>query len=108
LRRARWVLREQGSGPRAVFEEVLEDLGLRLTDLVVAFDLPSNEAVRGAVEAGAGVTVVSKLVVARALKAGTLATADIAFPPRQFYSLRHREHHQTQAARAFLAMVGTA
>jgi DNA-binding transcriptional LysR family regulator len=108
LRRARWVLREQGSGTRAMFEEALEGLGMTRDELDIAFDLPSNEAVRGAVEAGAGVTVVSRLVVARALKAGTLATADIAFPPRHFYSLRHREHHQTQAAREFLRMAGEA
>jgi DNA-binding transcriptional LysR family regulator len=108
LKRARWVLREQGSGTRAMFEQALEGLGLRLADLDIAFDLPSNEAVRSAVEAGAGVTVISRLVVARALKASTLAIAAIAFPPRQFYSLRHREHHQTQAAREFLRMVGEA
>jgi DNA-binding transcriptional LysR family regulator len=106
MRRARWVLREQGSGTRAVFESALDGLGLRLADLDIAFDLPSNEAVRLAVEAGAGVTVVSKLVVAGALRAGTLAAGDISFPSRPFYSLRHRAHHQTQAARAFLAMVG--
>jgi DNA-binding transcriptional LysR family regulator len=106
LRQARWVLREQGSGTRAVFESALERFGLGLADLDIAFDLPSNEAVRSAVEAGAGVTVVSKLVVAGALKAGTLAAAAISFPSRPFYSLRHKEHHQTQAARAFLGLVG--
>ncbi len=91
-----------------MFEQALEGLGMSRDELDIAFDLPSNEAVRGAVEAGAGVTVISKLVVARALKAGTLATADITFPPRHFYSLRHREHHQTQAAREFLRMAGEA
>jgi DNA-binding transcriptional LysR family regulator len=106
LRQARWVLREQGSGTRAVFESALERFGLGLADLDIAFDLPSNEAVRSAVEAGAGVTVVSKLVVAGALKAGTLVAATIGFPSRPFYSLRHKEHHQTQAARAFLGLVG--
>jgi DNA-binding transcriptional LysR family regulator len=106
LRQARWVLREQGSGTRAVFESALERFGLGLADLDIAFDLPSNEAVRSAVEAGAGVTVVSKLVVAGALKAGTLVAATISFPSRPFYSLRHKEHHQTQAARAFLGLVG--
>jgi DNA-binding transcriptional LysR family regulator len=79
---------------------------LGLADLDIAFDLPSNEAVRSAVEAGAGVTVVSKLVVAGALKAGALVAATISFPSRPFYSLRHKEHHQTQAARAFLGLVG--
>jgi DNA-binding transcriptional LysR family regulator len=108
LKRARWVLREQGSGTRAVFVQALEGLDISRDELDIVFDLPSNEAVRGAVEAGAGVTVVSKLVVARALKAGTLAAATITFPTRYFYSLRHREHHQTQAAREFLRMVGEA
>jgi DNA-binding transcriptional LysR family regulator len=108
LKRARWVLREPGSGTRAMFEVVLGRLGVRLADLDVALVLPSNEAVRTAVEAGAGVTVVSRLVVAGGLKAGTLAMANIALPGRHFFSLRHREHHLTQAARAFLRMVGEA
>jgi DNA-binding transcriptional LysR family regulator len=108
LRRARWVLREPGSGTRAVFELALEGFGLGLADLDIAFDLPSNEAVQSAVEAGAGVTVVSKLVVADALKAGTLAAATIAFPSRPFYSLRHKEHHITAAAREFLRIAGEA
>lgn len=106
LKHARWVLREQGSGTRAVFEAALEQLGIDPAELDVAVDLPSNEAVRGAVEAGAGVTVISRLVVIRALKAGLLAVANVTLPKRHFYSLRHREHHQTQAAREFLRMAG--
>jgi DNA-binding transcriptional LysR family regulator len=106
LKSARWVLREQGSGTRAMFEAALGPLGIDPGELDVAFDLPSNEAVRGAVEAGAGVTVLSRLVVMRAVKAGLLAIANVTLPKRHFYSLRHREHHQTQAAREFLRMVG--
>ncbi|MGJ5177940.1 LysR family transcriptional regulator [Bradyrhizobium oligotrophicum] len=106
LRSARWVLREQGSGTRAVFEAALGRFGITTAELDVAFDLPSNEAVRGAVEAGAGVTVLSRLVVMRAVKAGLLAIANLELPKRHFYSLRHREHHQTQAAREFLRIVG--
>ncbi|WP_315742575.1 MULTISPECIES: LysR family transcriptional regulator [unclassified Bradyrhizobium] len=106
LRSARWVLREAGSGTRAVFEAALAELGVDPRELDVAFDLPSNEAVRGAVEAGAGVTVISRLVVVRAMKAGLLAVANIPLPKRHFFSLRHKEHHQTMAAREFLRMVG--
>ncbi|GLH76981.1 LysR family transcriptional regulator [Bradyrhizobium sp. SSBR45G] len=106
LRSARWVLREQGSGTRAVFEAALGRFGITPAELDVVFDLPSNEAVRGAVEAGAGVTVLSRLVVMRAVKAGLLAVANLDLPKRHFYSLRHREHHQTQAAREFLRMAG--
>ena len=106
LKAARWVLREQGSGTRAVFEAALGQLGIAPAELNVGFDLPSNEAVRGAVEAGAGVTVLSRLVVMRAVKAGLLSVANISLPRRHFYSLRHKEHHQTQAAREFLRTVG--
>ncbi|WP_257167661.1 LysR family transcriptional regulator [Bradyrhizobium sp. SRS-191] len=106
LKAARWVLREQGSGTRAVLEAAVGRFGISPSELDVVFDLPSNEAVRGAVEAGAGVTVLSRLVVMRAVKAGLLAVANLELPKRQFYSLRHREHHQTQAAREFLRMVG--
>jgi DNA-binding transcriptional LysR family regulator len=108
LKHARWVMRERGSGTRAVFEAALGQLGIDPAELDIAFDLPSNEAVRGAVEAGAGVTVVSKLVVVRALKAGLLSVANVTLPKRHFFSLRHREHHQTQAAREFLRMAGEA
>ncbi|NPU14097.1 LysR family transcriptional regulator [Bradyrhizobium sp. 83002] len=106
LKAARWVLREQGSGTRAVLEAAVGRIGITPAELDVVFDLPSNEAVRGAVEAGAGITVLSRLVVMRAVKAGLLAVANLELPKRHFYSLRHREHHQTQAARAFLRMVG--
>jgi DNA-binding transcriptional LysR family regulator len=108
LKAARWVLREPGSGTRAMFEAALGAFGVAPAELDVVFDLPSNEAVRGAVEAGAGVTVISRLVAVRALKAGMLATADVALPRRHFFSLRHREHHMTQAAREFLRIVGEA
>ncbi|MGJ4927855.1 LysR family transcriptional regulator [Bradyrhizobium sp. HKCCYLS2038] len=105
LKAARWVLREQGSGTLAALEAALGRFGIIQSELDVAFDLPSNEAVRGAVEAGAGVTVLSRLVVMRGVKAGLLAIAPIDLPKRHFYSLRHREHHQTQAAREFLRVV---
>lgn len=101
----RWVLREQGSGTRAVLEAALAALGVRRGQLDIAFALPSNESVRAAVEAGAGVTVISRLVVADALNAGQLAAAALALSPRHFYSLRHREHHMMPPAREFLRMV---
>ena len=66
-----WVLREPGSGTRSVFEAALADAGATDT-LRVAMELPSNEAVRAAVEAGAGATVLSASVVAPSLEAGLL------------------------------------
>jgi DNA-binding transcriptional LysR family regulator len=71
LLRARWVLREKGSGTRQVFEDDLRRRGVDPTDLDVVMELPSNEAVRSVVEAGAGVTAISRLVVVDKLVAGT-------------------------------------
>jgi DNA-binding transcriptional LysR family regulator len=100
-----WVLREPGSGTRAIFEAALPKLGLAAEDLAVALVVPSNEAVRAAVEAGTGVTAISRLVVANALKAGTLAAVKLDLPRRHFFILRHKERYTTKAAQALVDLV---
>ena len=72
LGRADWVMRERGSGTRQVVEGALRGHGIDPGGLAVVLELPSNEAVRSAVEAGAGVTVLSRLVVDGGLAAGRL------------------------------------
>ena len=54
---AEWILRERGSGTRSEFEAALARGGVPADRLNVVLELPSNEAVRMAVEAGAGATV---------------------------------------------------
>jgi DNA-binding transcriptional LysR family regulator len=75
-----------------------------MRDLDIALELPSNEAVRGAVEAGSGITILSKLVVAASLKAKTLVALDVQLPKRRFFALRHKERYFTRAEREFLAV----
>ncbi|MBK1664414.1 LysR family transcriptional regulator [Rhodospirillum rubrum] len=101
-----WVIRESGSGTRQVFEAALAGYGLAMATLDVAFELPSNEAVCAAVEAGAGATVISDLVVGRSLRAGSLVALPLAFPERRFQALRHGDRAHGRAEDAFLAMVG--
>jgi DNA-binding transcriptional LysR family regulator len=105
LAKARWVLREPGSGTRAVFEQALAEHDLALSALDIALELPSNEAVRAAVEAGAGATVISRLVVAGSLKAKSLALVDVRMSRRQFFVLRHKERYITHAEREFYSLV---
>jgi DNA-binding transcriptional LysR family regulator len=105
LKTGPWVLRERGSGTRAMFETTLTLFGLTLPDLDIALELPSNEAVRSAVEAGAGVTVVSSLVVTNSIKAGSLAQVRLDLPRRRFFALRHKEFSSTRAQRAFLDLI---
>lgn len=100
-----WVLREPGSGTRSVFEAALEGFGLAAGALRVALELPSNEAVRAAVEAGLGATAISASVATPSLEAGLLHRVEIDLPERDFYVLRHRERYHSRAADALLALI---
>ena len=100
-----WVLREKGSGTRSVFESVLQQAGFAPENLRIAMELPSNDAVRAAVEAGMGATVISVSVVAHSIEAGLLHHVAYALPDRAFYVLRHRERYQSQAAEALVGLI---
>ncbi len=99
---ARWVSREKGSGTRIALEAALRHFGLPETIVGAALELPSNEAVRTAVEAGAGVTVLSRMVVETALATGALVAVALPLPGRSFNALRHRERYFGRAAAAFV------
>jgi DNA-binding transcriptional LysR family regulator len=105
LRAARWVLRETGSGTRQVFESALRKLGVDPAGLNVVMELPSNEAVRSAVEAGAGATAISRLVVADRLFAGTLVEPPLHCADRRYIALRHGDRHRGRAESALLDMM---
>lgn len=103
---ARWIMRETGSGTRSTLDQHLRALGVDPAALDVALVLPSNESVRTAVEAGVGVAVLSALAVAPSIASGSLHAAPIAFPPRPFFGLRHKERYRTKAADALLDLIG--
>ncbi|MGB9118392.1 LysR substrate-binding domain-containing protein [Bradyrhizobium sp.] len=97
-----WVLRERGSGTRSMFEAALRQSGIKLSDLRIALELPSNEAVRSAVEAGDAATAISDLVVAQSIVAKTLHRVRFDLPRRSFYILRHKERHTSRIEQALL------
>jgi DNA-binding transcriptional LysR family regulator len=103
LRAITWVIREAGSGTRRVFEDLAVREGLSLDDLNVLLVLPSNEAVREAIEAGAGATIISRNVVASAIAAGKLIEIPIELPQREYALVRHRDRHATLAQEALVA-----
>jgi DNA-binding transcriptional LysR family regulator len=100
-----WVLRERGSGTRQVFEDALAALGVDPRRLDVGMELPSNEAVRAAVEAGAGATVISRLVAVARIATGALVELPLAFPERPFTALRHGDRHRSRAEAALLELI---
>jgi len=105
LRSSPWVMREHGSGTRSILEAMLAAHGHGLCDVSISLVLPTNESVRVAVESGAGATVMSRLVVSNALKAGRLVAVDYPVPRRKFFMLRHSQHHETAAEREFVRLV---
>lgn len=100
-----WVLREEGSGTRSILEGVLAAEGLDLSDVEISMELASNEAVRTAVESGAGATILSRYVAMSGLASGALAEVNFPLPARRYYALRHKERHVTNAAAAFTRMM---
>lgn len=106
LKAANWIVRERGSGTRTAFEAALAGFGIARDEIAVALELPSNESVRAAVMAGAGATIISRIVVASFLKAGTLVEMKIPMPPRRFLRLRHKDRHVTRAEREFEKLIG--
>jgi DNA-binding transcriptional LysR family regulator len=105
FRETEWVIREAGSGTRAQFEALLERTGLHLDDLTIALELPSNEAVRAAVESGPAATVISASVAAPGIEAGLLAHVPFALPERSFQVAHHNERSLSRSAEAMLELV---
>jgi DNA-binding transcriptional LysR family regulator len=77
LRRERLILMQEGAGVRQIVEDALRRQGVRLRDLDVRLELGLQESVRQAVEAGYGVTFISRAAVESSLESGTLAEARV-------------------------------
>ncbi|MGE0005130.1 MAG: LysR substrate-binding domain-containing protein [Parvibaculaceae bacterium] len=91
LRSLRWIVREGGSGTREVLQDLARRMRIAFEDLRIFLVLPSNEAVMQAVEAGAGATIMSELVVAKAIAEGSLRHVRLTLPKREFALISHRD-----------------
>lgn len=72
------ILREPGSGTRRVAEQHLRAAGLPLEELRVAAELSEIEAIKASVEAGLGVSILSRATLAKELALGTLVARPVA------------------------------
>jgi DNA-binding transcriptional LysR family regulator len=71
------LMREFGSGSRRVVEQALSNVGAKTKDLTISMELDSTEGLLSAVEAGLGITFVSRLAVRNQLSLGTLKVARV-------------------------------
>jgi DNA-binding transcriptional LysR family regulator len=80
------VLREEGSGTRKEMEEYLAINGCSLADFNSSLSISSSEAVISAVEAGLGISFISKLAAVPAVKANRVKMIETLNPyQRNFY-----------------------
>jgi DNA-binding transcriptional LysR family regulator len=100
-----WVLRERGSGTRSEFEGLLTKSGVKLSNLSIALELPSNEAVLAAVAAGQFLSVLSERAAAAMAMAGWVRTFPLAHAERSFAVLVHPDRHMTRAKQMLLGLL---
>lgn len=85
------ILREEGSGTREVFLEHAHAAGLSLEDFDVVMELGSPEAIKGAVAAGLGVTVISVATLRKEIELGTLRVVDLDPSVERPFSFVHQK-----------------
>ena len=100
-----WIVREKGSGTRRVLEDLIIRNNLDWDSLDIILELPSNEAVREAVIAGSGVTLISQQVVNLSIENGLLRSVSMDLPPRSYTMLLRKKRGLSSAEKAFTTMI---
>lgn len=97
------VLREEGSGTRKEMEECLGLHGCKLADFNSSLSIGSSEAVISAVEAGLGISFISKLAAVPAVKANRIRMIETLQPyQRNFYFSTLSESENRPIIREFV------
>lgn len=92
-----YICREEGSGTREVIAEYMQAQGILESQVHLSMELGSPESIKGAVEAGMGVSIVSFATVQKELKLGTLVvlTLDPALDrPFSFVHQKQKFRHR--------------
>lgn len=93
-----YICREEGSGTREVILEYLKEAGVDPSQLNIIMELGSLEALKGAVEAGIGISIVSRATLIKEIKLGTLKVLDLNPPLERPFSFVHQKHKFRQRA----------
>ncbi|MFC4598831.1 LysR family transcriptional regulator [Cohnella hongkongensis] len=103
-----FVLREKGSGTRQIMEDELQRHGVTDERLKVVSEFGSTGAVKSAVEAGLGLSLLSVWTIKHELALGLLKPVRISGASfrRQFYSVRLRSSLLPMPAVALLSELG--
>lgn len=98
------VIREEGSGTRKETERFLETKGLSFNDFKISGIFGSTDAIKQAVKAGLGFSILSRFSVADEIKNNILSEVKLidAEMKRRFYIATHRKRSLPYAYEKFL------
>ncbi len=98
-----FISREEGSGTRDVIMDSMTKMGLDKNNLNICLELGSPESIKGAVEAGMGVAIVSSATIEKELKLNVLSKLDLdPALERSFSFVRQRQKFQLHAMEGLL------
>jgi len=90
LRELPFICREEGSGTREFICDYLGQNNMTLDDLNLSMEMGSPEAVKSAVEAGLGVSIVSKATVGKEIRLGTIKAIPLEPRLERPFSIVHQ------------------
>lgn len=97
------IIREQGSGTRAALEGALSEVHMDLSRFRIVGEMGSTQAIKQAVKAGVGVSLMSRRAVEEECRSGLLACLRVKDlkVTRSFHLATHRERSRSPLAEAF-------
>jgi DNA-binding transcriptional LysR family regulator len=99
-----YLCREEGSGTRDVISEYLGRNNINLNELNLCMEFGSPESIKSAVEAGLGVSIVSRATVAKELKLKTLVALPLVPAlERPFSFVYQRQKFRLRAVEEFMS-----
>lgn len=101
LEKERWVLREEGSGTRAIFLDYIKD---KVSDLNIFMELGHTESIKSLLKSGKTLSCISALAVSEEIKDGILYKVDLKNFDchRHFYAIYHKDKYRSDLFNKFL------
>jgi DNA-binding transcriptional LysR family regulator len=98
-----WVRREAGSGTREFTDNYLRECGVVPDDLRVTMELGSPEAMKGVVETGSAIAVLSRATIRKELELGSVVAVPLAPRLIRTLSLVHpKERFRSRLVKTFV------
>lgn len=103
LLKAKWIVREPGSGTRQTFDRAMSGL---LPNLQIELELQHTEAIKRAVEAKLGIGCLSRVTLKEAFERGSLTELQVPQRnfKRRFYFVLHKQKYMSAGIEQWIAL----